>query len=181
MKLVPYCLIDGVRNIADSKIMGMYDRMVSDGTADYVFEDGEIRNREGFLESMKSTCSLYILLSDTSEVLAIAWLNRFEGRTARFHFCAFKTAWGGNTVYMGQFICREILAYTYNDGSYIFDTLIGRIPSNNSIGVAYLKRLGAHFLGEIPKGHWNEKKKKSESCHVIYMNREILDNGENIH
>lgn len=172
MKLIPYSEIDGQRNFKDSEIMSLYDRMVSEGTAETVFSDGTIQNREQFLFEMKSDRSqLYLLIEE--EPVAVVWLNRFEGKTARFHFCAFSKIWGKKTIEAGQFICSEILNYKIGE-KYIFDALLGRIPVSNKIAVDFLKRMGAVLVGDIPYGHWNDKAKKSESCFMVYMDREVL-------
>lgn len=160
-------------NFKDSEIMGLYDKMVSEGTSDIVFYDGIIKNREMFLSEMKSNrCKLHILFD--KEPIAIVYLNMFEGRTARFHFCAFSKIWGGEAIKAGRFICGEILNYKYEE-DYIFDALTGRIPVSNKKAVEYLKKMGAVIAGKIPLGIWNERNKKSEDCFIVCMNREVLD------
>ncbi len=172
MNLIPYIEIDGQRNFKDSEILLLYDRMVEDGTVNTVFQDGIINCREDFLHEMKTSSRLHIVVDE--EPVSIVWLNRFEGKTARLHFCFFKKAWGERSVEIGRFICRELLQYQI-EGEYIFDALIGRIPAGNKAAIGFFKKVGVEFIGELPEGHWNDFKKRSESCFVVYINRRCLD------
>ena len=45
VNLIPYTKIDGVPTLKDSHVMDLYDRMVSDGVAASIFEDGTINSR----------------------------------------------------------------------------------------------------------------------------------------
>jgi len=182
MKLIPYTKIDGIRNFKDSEIVSLYRRMGGEGTLNTVLSDGTIRNEQQFLYAMKTDCQLHIILDEIlgeiPEPIAIVWLNRFEGKTARLHFCFFKKVWGEKSVKVGKFICRQILEFTYEKG-YIFDNLIGRIPVSNKPAIGFFKKLGVVFVGELPEGHWNHFKQKSEPALIVYMNRGCLD--EDLH
>ncbi len=177
MKLIPYTKIDGQRNFRDSEIMSLYDIMESDGVTTTVFYDGNIQNRESFLGYMKSkSCQLHILL-DESCPIAIIYLDRFEGRTARIHFCCFLKIWGKKTIEAARFSLNEILNYKYEneDDEYFFDVLIGRVPSTNKSAISFLKKVGCSFVGEIPFGYWNNKKQKSKNCFITYIDREVTN------
>ncbi len=172
MNLTPYIKIDGKRNFADSEIMSLYDRMVFECTAGTVFQDGLVNCREDFLKEMKTVSRLHIVIEE-NEPIAVVWLNRFEGKTARLHFCFFKKIWGERSVKIGRFICSELLNYQY-ENEYIYDALIGRIPACNILAVRFFEKVGVQFVGELPDGHWNDKAKKSEACFVVYINRRVL-------
>ncbi len=173
MNLIPYTKVDGQRNFKDSEIMSLYDRMVSEGTADTVFQDGSINNSWDFLNEMKCRSQFYVLVD--SDPVAIVWLNRFEGRTARLHFCFFQKIWGEQSIEAGRFICRELLSYQNKDGRYFLDSLIGRIPASNTLAINFFKKVGVQFVGEIPEGHLNAKTNQSECCHIVYVNRRCID------
>jgi len=171
MNLTPYTEIDGQRNFKDSEIIALYDRMVSEGTVNTVFQDGLVNSSEDFLREMR-TCNRLFIVIENKEPIAITWLNRFEGKTARLHFCFFKKAWGNKSVEVGRFICSQILDYMY-EKEYIYDSLIGRIPASNKPAIEFFKKVGVKFVGELPEGHWNHFKQQSEPALVVYINREI--------
>lgn len=176
MKLIPYIEIDGQRNRKDSYIKRLYEQMVEDGTVNSVFSDGQINNADQFLHAMKTSCKLSIVVEE--EPIAIVWLNRFEGKTARLHFCFFKKAWGARSVEIGRFIVSQLLDYSY-EKEYIYDSLIGYIPVSNKPAIGFFKKLGVKFVGELPEGHWNHFKQQSEPALVVYMNRGCL--SEDLH
>ena len=167
-----YIKIDGQRNFKDSEIMSLYDRMAEEGTVNTVFQDGLVTCREDFLREMKTVNRLHIVF-DGKEPVAVVWLNRFEGRTARLHFCFFKKIWGVKSVEIGRFICSELLNYQY-ENEFIYDALIGRIPASNTLAIRFFEKVGVKFVGELPEGHWNDRTKKSEPCFVVYINRRAL-------
>ena len=184
MKLIPYTKIDGRRNFKDSEIIALYRQMAEEKTLNTVLSDGTIQNEQQFLSSMKTSCQLFVILDEPlgeiSTPIAITWLNRLEGKTARLHFCFFKKAWGVKSVKVGKFICRQILDFTYGKG-YLYDSLIGRIPVSNKSAIEFFKKIGVKFVGELPEGHWNHFKQQSESALVVYMNRGCLDAEKNLY
>ncbi len=174
MILIPYIEIDGQRNFKDSEIVSLYKKMGEEGTLNTVLSDGTIQDSQQFLSAMKSDCRLHILLDEEPEPVAVVWLNRLEGKTARLHFCFFKKIWGKKTVEAGKFIVKQLLEYSY-EKEYIYDSLIGRIPTSNVLAINFFKKIGVKFVGELPEGHWNHSMQRSEPALVVYMNRGCLD------
>jgi len=48
--ILTYCETDGIKTFRDSFIMGLYDRMVKDGTAKTVFYAGHVTTRDHFFK-----------------------------------------------------------------------------------------------------------------------------------
>lgn len=171
MILLPYYTNNGEPSISDADVKKLYNKMVKDGTAGTVFSDGTIKTADDFLDSMKTTCRLYVVVDKTP--IAVVWLNRFEGKTARFHFCAFQEIWGNRAIEAGKFVYREILDFKYQS-EYVYDALVGYLPKNNEHAVKYMEKLGVQVIGELPFGHWNDVTQTSETCLIVYVNRECI-------
>jgi len=173
-KIAPYAEYDGIRTFTDSAILGFYDRMVDEGTAEVVFSDGEINNRQQFLAAMKyGGNALYIVMLG-DEAAGVVWLNRFKSKTCYVHFCAFTKFWGKGSVDMGRCAIKQVLDMRDNAANYCFDTLLGLIPCANVHAIKWLKKVGLREVGVIPNALWNQPLKKSEDGLLLYLTRDIL-------
>lgn len=172
---VPYCEVDGTMNYADSFIMGLYDRMVEEGTAKGVFSGSGINCAKSFLKMAQSGSGnvLFFILYVDSEPAGIAWLNRFQYKWAQFHFCTFKWAWGRKTVELGKFTLQKLLTMN-SEGNYFFDMFVGIIPSSNRVGLAYVQKCGGVVSGTLPYGVYDQATGKSEEATIITLTREGL-------
>jgi len=151
------------------EIMGLYKRTETEGTCETVFCDGSINSKEEFLFAMKyGENELYVVAENT--IKGFVWLNRFESRLARIHFCFFKEAWG-DTVRLGKFINSTLINMKDKDGEFLLDMILGYLPTSNRKTLSFLKRIGGQVVGEIPFGVWNKYKQKSESAIVLYYTR----------
>lgn len=168
VKLLPYCNIDGIATFTDSEIMGLYQRTTDEGTCDMIFYDGSINSKEEFLSVMKyGQNELYTIIEDS--IKGFVWLNRFEGKFARIHFCFFKEAWG-DTVKLGKFV-NSTLINMKASGEFILDMILGYIPISNQKAISYSKKIGGKEAGEIPCGSWNKHTKQSEPARILYYVR----------
>jgi len=165
--------MDGIATFTDSEIIGFYYRMVDAGAANTVFSDGQIQSGEEWLLMAKSPGSFLFVVYVGSEVVAVAWLNRVEIRTARFHYCMFYNGWKKGSVEIGTQVLETLMGRKDSNGEYLFDMLTGLTPLSNRLAVRYLKKCNWKIVGELPFGTWNHKKQKSEPAVVSYYIREV--------
>ena len=168
LKIIPYITIDGIPTFKDSDIISFYDRMVKDGTADDVFQDGSIRSAENFLDAMKGPNNFLIVAHWQGEPAGVMLANRFQGRFAQNHFCAFSEFWGN----------RDIILQCGRYGSlYMLDNLgldmlMGLVPASNQRAIAAVVASGGKIIGELPKGSFNVRTGKSEPTVILSYTRE---------
>jgi hypothetical protein len=171
MFLLPYTERDGIRTVPDSGIKELFERTVSDGSDKIVFYAGTIRDAEQFLCMAKRTDTLFYLLMIGSEVIGYFWLNRFENKGARFHFCTFKEYWGQN-VDIGTWTLKEVLSWQDICGKYhLLDLLTGYVPVWNERAIKFSLKCGGKSAGVIPNAIWHEETQKSEDAVFIYYTR----------
>jgi len=174
IKIIPYVEVNGMRTLTDDDIMDLYDRVVSENLYPIVFYEGTVASKESFLKIMKGNANNLYVLKLGNETTGFVWLNRFEGRTAHFHFCTFKNTWGTgkNTDIAKQTLSTLInMQGTYG---YCFDLFIGWLPVWNHHAIDFVKNCGAKSAGIIPNAIYNMESAESESAEFIYLTREDL-------
>jgi len=169
IKIIPYTTIDGIFTFRDSDIMALYERTEADGTCKTVFCDGSIGSKEQFLACMKGNSELYVIFLD-DKICGFTWLNRFEGRFARMHWCLFKEVWGKESVEIGRYVVDVLINSKDKKGKYWLDMLVGYIPVSNAIAITFVKKVGGIFAGELPCGAYNRG--KSEAAAIVYYVRD---------
>lgn len=171
--LLPYCEIDGIRTLKDSDIKHLYQRIEEAGVADIVFCGSDIKDAEGFLAAMKYKDNhLYVVLVDEKPEM-IVWLNRFEGKFARFHWCPFKDLRGDRLTQVGMAVRDKFFSMKDYSGEYLYDMLMGIIPIENKPAIGFLKKIGVKELGILPKAVLKDG--KSTPGVLMYYAREELD------
>lgn len=167
-KIIPYVRSDGIPTFRDSDIMGFYDRMAQERTADVVFHDGSIQSREQFLGAMSGPNNFLIVVYWEDQVSAIMWANRFQDKWAQNHFCCFNNVWGNHKIIheMGRVACLYLL------DKLGLDCLFSMIPEKNKAALASAIGAGATVVGKVPYGAYNYKDNKSESAVFISYTRE---------
>jgi len=168
--LLPYAEVDGIRTVKDSDIKNLFDRTVKDGSNKIVFYEGTIKTADQFLFMAKSQNVLFYLVLVDTETIGYVWLNRFENKTAHYHFCSFKEHWGKNEE-VGKHLLPTILGWTNKEDIPLFDLLIGYIPVWNKRAIGFSIKCGGKSAGVIPNAVWNNEKKKSEDAVFIYYTR----------
>lgn len=171
--VIPYCEIDGVRTFKDSEIMEFYDRMVEDGIAPIVFHAGDVRSPIDFLKKMKgSGTALYIVFYGDDPV-GLIWLTHFEAKTCRVHFASFSEVWDQDTVGIGKEAINQVLYMTVSPESddFVFDVLLGLIPSRNVRAIKWLNKVGLTVAGEIPNALWDAEENQSIPGTLLYLTR----------
>lgn len=171
--IVPYIEVDGIRTFTDSQMMSFYNRMVEDGTAGIVFFQGDIKDQYEWLAAMKSPANhLYVVLTGNDPV-GLCWLNRFEGKYARLHFCTFSKFWGtGANDEAARFTLDKLTSMTDENGDQVFTMFLGYIPSMNTIAIDYLTRNGGRIAGRVPDLLWDHANQKTVEGTIIYFKRE---------
>lgn len=170
-KLIQYTKFDGIRNFPDSYIKQLFERMDAENLVDKVFPGGSIKTSDEFLRVMKyGQCRLFLIFCE-SEIAGITWLTEFKQRSAVAHFCSFKRAQGEKTWLIAKKVLNELL-YMKDSKGYIFDVLLGMIPSNNEIAVKFAQKYGMNIAAEIPNAIWDDKRQKSITGVMLYSIRE---------
>ena len=159
--IIPYTKVDGIRTFKDSYVRSLYDRVISEGYA-YIFNDGSIKTSEEFLHSMRYNSELFLMYWD-NELVAICWLNRFESRSARLHWCGLGDVNPRKFVIIGKEMLKKLEAH--------LDLIIGYTPSSNEQAIKYAKLCGMTVATEIPNLCYNANTGKSESGVITYYSR----------
>ena len=158
-QIIPYIQIDGIPTLRDSEILSLYDKMVEQDLDQIVFMSEPVMSRDKFLAIVKSSGTLFYAVEDSDgSIAAITWLNRFEGKIARMHFCVYKEWWGRGAGIMME-VARHIKSLQDEEGIPIFIRLVGYIPSNNKFALRCALKDGGSICGTIPDYFWDYKNK----------------------
>lgn len=148
--VVPYLVSDGIPSFTDSFIGGLYNRMQEDGMADTVFYDGRINSGKDFVRFIKATVNHLSVVYADGKLAGVLWLNGFECRFARFHWCIFSNMWRKDIVALGKEVITIILNRKDAAGEYLLDGVVGITPSWNERAIEYLTMCGGVTCGEAP-------------------------------
>jgi len=169
-KLYPYCEIDGLNTFRDSEIKDLYFRMISEGSNIYI--DNRIANGDDFLRHMKYGAALYVAYYD-DELFGFVYLDDFATKSAKIHFCVFKEFHG--TVANIE-SCKEAIKIILSTkgilDQFMYDVLVGIIPSNNRVAIRFIGKIGGKISGVIPGAIWNAKEQASTDGTVVYFMRD---------
>lgn len=174
VSILPYTKMDGIRTVTDSEMKALFVRTVKEDLSDIVFYEGTIKTPEEFLAMSKTPGTLFHLLKGGSATVGYMWLNRFENRTARLHFCMFREYWSG-AVFLGRYVLNALLCMKTKDGEHLFDLLTGFIPTWNKRAIDFVLACGGETHGAIPNSIYNDKTGKSESAVFLYCRRKEDD------
>jgi len=149
VEIIPYIPIDGIMTFRDSEIRDLFMQMQSRGLAETVFTAGDIRTANDFLSAMKYGGNiLYVIYADDEQV-GVVWLNRFEARFARVHWCLWIPP-GKKLLQVGKETLRLLMYAKNKEGEYLYDMLMGITPSYNRGAVRLAEMWGMTLGGEIP-------------------------------
>lgn len=172
IRLRHYNRIGGFWNIPDDDIEGLFRRMRDEGKDRWAFPgedepDSPERFRAVFQTGLDS---LYLIERDSGELMGFMWLNRFEHRLARIHFCSFDGFSIAEKIEAAETASDYILWLKDGEG-FLFDVLEGRIAESNRAAQMLVSAAGFVKAGIIPFGMYNRIKKKSEPAVIFYKNR----------
>ncbi len=169
-KILPYTEVDGIRTVPDSQIKQLFNRTVQEGLDKIVFYEGTIQTEDRFLSMTKSQGTYFYLLFGDEKLVGYTWLNRFENRAAKQHYCIFKEYWG-KSIDIGRFVLEKFLNQKDSEGNYLLDLLTGYVPEWNKKAINFSLKCGGKTHGLIPNAIFNQVTQKSEPAMFIYYTR----------
>ncbi len=170
INVLPYVELNGKWIVDDSVIASVFYKMVSDGTAETVFYEGEILSPEDFIRVLKSPGNLPCLVFVDEVIQGIAWLNELKGNHATAHFCVFKESWGQNSKDMGLAVLKYWFSFE-NNGKPLLDVILGVTPSEYRFALKFITDLGFKVVGEVPKVLYNVYKGAQSNAVLSYRER----------
>lgn len=176
-ELVPYMEWDGVRSFPDSFMENLFERMVVEGKVSTVLYDEDTHDSGSFVRLLKTSVCWLVIQHEV--VVGLVWLTHQESRFARMHWVVFDTCPRREMFHMGRFVNSSILNMKDKAGNYIYDMLLGFVPTANKVAIKYVQKCGGKLCGEIPNGAWIACRGRSESVAAISLTRELLH--ENLH
>lgn len=160
-QIFPIVMTQGQLNIPDDVLAGIWRQMVEEEKAQKVFYNGYITSVYDFINFIKNSGVLPILIADneTESFVHIAWISDYGGGHACMHHCSlgnFKRGAG-----------KAILKYyeLFQDpeaGGPAFQVLIGITPENNNAAVRVAKLMGFKIVGTVPM-----------LCHDVYADKRV--------
>ena len=70
---------------------------------------------------------------------------------------------------------RHVFGVKDDKGDFCFETVLGLIPSWNTVGIGWLKKVGLVEAGKIPNALWSATLNKSTEGVLMYLTRDILE------
>ncbi|MGE4551898.1 MAG: hypothetical protein AB7D57_02235 [Desulfovibrionaceae bacterium] len=168
--MLPYAEVDGVRNVPDSFVAGLYERVLAEGGA-HVFRDGSIPTAAAFVRMARQTGTAFYLLFVRGEPAGALWLNRFECRFARLHHFVFREFWGPDTLKLARYCMGEIFAMADETGRPLLDGLMGSTPADNRLALSLTLRCGFKRVGVLPFGAYDAATQTSGPAVLTAMTR----------
>ena len=133
--------------VTDEFLLAIWQRMIDEGKARWVFYDGSITTGDEWLLFIKSPLNYTLtVMDDNGAIRMIAWLNCYENKSARVHYC--------NLGKYNRGVGKAVREYWSNlrdqDGNRLLKTLVGITPETNNLAVKMVKLLGFTVIGTIP-------------------------------
>jgi hypothetical protein len=174
IKIAPYCEIDGVRNMADSFVMSLWQRLEAEGLPPAFEKSSNYRDAGDWLADMKSKSSLLHVVHVDGELAGCFWLNHFQERFCQFHFFFYR-GWKSKTVEIGREVVRQALGWKDKDrGGYVLDMLLGVSRSDNNVVKILTREVGWQVVGEIPYGFHDGEMRGPVPATIYCITRESL-------
>lgn len=132
-----------------------------------------------FVDYVRSADDPWWLLTLDGEAAGMIYLTDIKGKSAMCHFCFLPMPLRHSPklpapVALGRFGLACILHSTYQDGTYILNTLTGTTPIWNKAAVKTVLRCGAVSVGEIPSVCHSHDSGASLPGLVTYYTRETV-------
>jgi hypothetical protein len=131
-----------------------------------VFYDGVIRTVDQFVEFAREPYNRFFGLTYMGELEAFAWVNCYEGRSARIHFSSIMHS-----------ACREHTLRKLEHGRHFVRYILTDNPglwTVNRPALGYIKRIGFQFLGTVPEAYECPWEKEPRDIVMSYLNRRML-------
>jgi len=173
IKIVPYTEQDGIRNLSDSFIASLYERLIGEGYGKDLFFDKNARCAADFVAQMKRLNKFFIVVTEVGAILGVFWLNHIENRTCQIHIACFKEFYGDDCVKAGKLVLDMLLHSKASDGDFVFDCLLGVIPVRNALARKFALATGMRKAGVIPNMLFDAYVGKSIDACIYYLTREV--------
>lgn len=172
MNILPYVKYeDGSWSIPEESIKSLFHRMEAEKKTRIVFYNNSITSENDFLDFIQDRNNMaYIIVCD-SGVCGFAWLNNFDEKTARIHFCSFNGFKRKELLAAGEFTIKTILGFKNKYGENMLDALTGIIMARNKAAWSFLADLGFTKIGIHPCGAFVSDTGKSEDSVIFYITR----------
>lgn len=144
--IVPVVNMGGQSSASDEFLLTIWDQMVKEDRVKWVFYDGVIQDEYQWLSFIKSPTNYPVVAINEKSIGCIAWLNNYENKSARAHYCGLGTYHRD----IGKAIMKYWGSLKDTQGDPILLTLIGITPETNALGYRMLKILGFNIVGVIP-------------------------------
>jgi hypothetical protein len=144
--LVPIINMGGKSSASDEFLLTIWDQMVAEDRVKWVFYDGSIVDEHQWLAFIKSPTNYPLVVVNDKSIGAIAWLNNYENKSARGHYCGL----GAYHKEIGRMIMSYWKSFKDTKGDPILLTIVGITPETNTLGYRMLKILGFNIIGIIP-------------------------------
>ncbi len=139
--------------MTDEELGRIYDQARKEGALDLVAYDAAV-SRDLFMLFARRAEVFGAVHGEEEIPLGFFYLNAFEGRTARMHFC-FLAAGRPERREIGRTVLKWCFA------TFDFECLVGIVPAINRGAVAFALEAGGRRMGEIPGCCWIEKLKRT--------------------
>lgn len=156
----------------DRDLVEVFKIMTHEGLIDDCFPGDKMMRRVfSFVTRMGDTEHNHVYLCRyCGDLVGIAWLNRWEGFCSRINFCSFKA--GKKIVVQGiQESAMRILQAKDEQGSFVYDTLLGYIKSSNKLSQKVARKSGFKHVGTIPL--YYRFPDQNNSIEIYQLTREI--------
>lgn len=155
------------------QLKDIFTGMQRGGYIPSVFYGGEVTTHRDFVKFATADFNHFYALAYEGTIEACAWLNSFEGRTARVHFSSLPGCPMGHTVKHGINFTRWVLHApdpACPDINWL-NTLCGVTPASNKLALRFIKRLGFVRMGEIPEAYIPFGQVEPEGVIISKLNR----------
>ena len=175
-RIIPYFMMSsGCWSIDAGFMEELFHEMESEGFIDIVFMDGAVRTSNEFIELMQSDrAKMFLLLNMENEVAGFFYLNWFEGKSARVHFCMCNRVDTMTKIQAAKDFLSYVFSMTQEDGKPLFDALIGSTPVRNKPASSMAVHLGFKEIGIQPCAAINAVTGKSEDVILRYLKKDML-------
>lgn len=174
--LVPFAFLDAEKSwsISDEYLSYLWDRLVREDQAGIIFMENEVASAREFIDYMKADWNFPVIgfvMQENPEPVFVAWINTLGKNNALCHFLTFKTAMKYNRIKAGKVVLDYWFAFKREDGSDLFDVLLGRTPASLRAAVSFIRKLGFKVIGQIPKIY------AGQGAVISFLLREDFTNG----
>lgn len=175
-RIIPYFKMpSGYWSIDTGFMEELFHEMESEGFVDVVFMDGAVRTCGEFIELMQSDrAKMFLLLNTENDVAGFFYLNWFEGKSARVHFCMLNRVDTMTKIQAAKDFLSYVFSMTHEDGKPLFDALIGSTPVRNKPASSLAVHLGFKEIGIQPCAAINAATGESEDVVLRYLKKDML-------